>query len=151
MNNVKEKIENAVLTTAVKATISACDAADKVAESKTFTKVVNFSAKVMSHKACRVMLAIPMAVSMLTLQVCAAGGSGSDTANSILDEIMKYLSAGVIALGALMAVLGGVQLGQGFKDENADGKVRGFNTLIGGAIIGAVGVIIQNVDISFNA
>lgn len=48
----------------------------------------------------------------------------------------------IIALGSLVAVVGGIQTGVGFKDDNADGKTRGFQTLIGGAIIAAVGAII---------
>ena len=34
--------------------------------------------------------------------------------------------------------------GVGFKDDNADGKTRGFQTLIGGAIIAAVGALVPS-------
>ena len=57
---------------------------------------------------------------------------------------MGVLGPGIIALGSLVAVVGGIQTGVGFKDDNADGKTRGFQTLIGGAIIGAVGALIPS-------
>ena len=70
-----------------------------------------------------------------------AAGDGAD-AQGMIDAIMGVLGPGVIALGSLVAVVGGIQTGVGFKDDNADGKTRGFQTLIGGAIIAAVGAII---------
>ena len=70
-----------------------------------------------------------------------ASAEGAD-AQGMIDAIMGVLGPGVIALGSLVAVVGGIQTGVGFKDDNADGKTRGFQTLIGGAIIAAVGAII---------
>ena len=55
---------------------------------------------------------------------------------------MAVLGPGIIGLGSLVAVVGGIQTGVGFKDDNADGKTRGFQTLIGGAIIAAVGALV---------
>ena len=85
-------------------------------------------------------LVIPAAVSACAMNVYAAG-DGAD-AQGMIDAIMGVLGPGVIALGSLVAVVGGIQTGVGFKDDNADGKTRGFQTLIGGAIIAAVGAII---------
>ena len=62
----------------------------------------------------------------------------------MIDAIMGILGPGVIGLGSLVAVVGGIQTGVGFKDDNADGKTRGFQTLIGGAIIAAVGAIVPS-------
>lgn len=85
-------------------------------------------------------LVIPAAVSACAMNVYAAG-DGAD-AQGMIDAIMGVLGPGVIALGSLVAVVGGIQTGVGFKDDNADGKTRGFQNLIGGAIIAAVGAII---------
>lgn len=96
----------------------------------------------MNTKLGRAALVLPAAVSMCTLNVYAAG-DGAD-AQGMIDAIMDILGPGVIGLGSLVAVVGGIQTGVGFKDDNADGKTRGFQTLIGGAIIAAVGAIVPS-------
>ena len=84
------------------------------------------------------MLVVPMAVSACTLTVHAEDA----TAQGMIDGIMAVLGPGIIGLGSVVAVVGGIQTGVGFKDDNADGKTRGFQTLIGGAIIAAVGALV---------
>ena len=94
----------------------------------------------MTTKAGKVMLAVPIAVS-----VCSVVASAEEvSAQGMLDAIMGILGPGVIGLGSLVAVVGGIQTGVGFKDDNPDGKTRGFQTLIGGAIIAAVGAIVPS-------
>lgn len=88
----------------------------------------------------KAMLVVPMAVSACTLTVHAEDA----TAQGMIDGIMAVLGPGVIGLGSLVAVVGGIQTGVGFKDDNADGKTRGFQTLIGGAIIAAVGALVPS-------
>lgn len=100
----------------------------------------NAAGRAMNTRLGKVALVIPAAVSACAMNVYAAG-DGAD-AQGMIDAIMGVLGPGVIALGSLVAVVGGIQTGVGFKDDNADGKTRGFQTLIGGAIIAAVGAII---------
>ncbi len=100
----------------------------------------NATGRAMNTKLGRAALIAPMAVSACTLTVHAEGAD----AQGMIDAIMGVLGPGVIALGSLVAVVGGIQTGVGFKDDNADGKTRGFQTLIGGAIIAAVGAIIPS-------
>lgn len=83
-------------------------------------------------------LIVPAAISMMSVRVSAA----EVDAQGMIDGIMGVLGPGVIALGSLVAVVGGIQTGVAFKDDNPDGKTRGFMTLIGGAIIAAVGALV---------
>ena len=117
---------------------------DKITDmgAKAMVAVTNAAGKAMNTKLGRAALVVPAAVSMCTLNVHAAG-DGAD-AQGMIDAIMGILGPGVIGLGSLVAVVGGIQTGVGFKDDNADGKTRGFQTLIGGAIIAAVGSIIPS-------
>ena len=105
---------------------------------KAMLAAVNARGKAMNTRLGRAALVVPMAVSACTITASAEGAD----AQGMIDAIMGVLGPGVIALGSLVAVVGGIQTGVGFKDDNADGKTRGFQTLIGGAIIAAVGAII---------
>ena len=98
----------------------------------------NFTGCMMNTKIGRAALAVPLAVTLATPTVSAE----EVDAQGMIDGIMGVLGPGIIALGSLVAVVGGIQTGVGFKDDNPDGKARGFQTLIGGAIIGAVGALI---------
>lgn len=98
----------------------------------------NATGRAMNTRLGKATLVVPMAVSACTITASAEGAD----AQGMIDAIMGVLGPGVIALGSLVAVVGGIQTGVGFKDDNADGKTRGFQTLIGGAIIAAVGAII---------
>ena len=71
-----------------------------------------------------------------------ADAFAASATTGVIDGIMGVLGPGVIALGSLVAVVGGIQTGVAFKDDNPDGKTRGFMTLIGGAIIAAVGALV---------
>lgn len=100
----------------------------------------NATGRLMTTRAGKAMLAVPMAMAACTLTVHAEDA----TAQGMIDGIMAVLGPGVIGLGSLVAVVGGIQTGVGFKDDNADGKTRGFQTLIGGAIIAAVGALVPS-------
>lgn len=111
---------------------------------KALVAATNFTGKAMNTRIGRFALVVPMAMSACALTVHA-----DTNAQAMIDEIMKVLKPGVIGLGSLVAVVGGIQTGVGFKDDNADGKTRGFQTLIGGAIIAAVGGIIpESISVS---
>lgn len=105
---------------------------------KAMVDATNAAGRAMNTKLGRAALVVPMAVSACTINASAEGAD----AQGMIDAIMGILGPGVIGLGSLVAVVGGIQTGVGFKDDNADGKTRGFQTLIGGAIIAAVGAII---------
>ena len=113
-------------------------------------KATNGLGKLMTTKHGKYALAVPAALATVGVGVVAFadGEGGGSGAQEILDGIMGILGPGVIAMGTLVGVVGGIQLGVSFQNENPDGKTRGFQTLIGGAIIAAVGAIVQGVNIS---
>lgn len=116
---------------------------DTVAElgARAMVTAVNTTGKLMTTRAGKAMLVVPAAISACTVTAYAADDA---TAQGMIDGIMGILGPGVIGLGTLVAIVGGIQTGVGFKDENADGKTRGFQTLIGGAIIAAVGALVPS-------
>lgn len=101
---------------------------------------VNTTGKLMTTRAGKAMLVVPAAISACTITASAEDA----TAQGMIDGIMGILGPGIIGLGTLVAIVGGIQTGVGFKDDNADGKTRGFQTLIGGAIIAAVGALVPD-------
>lgn len=104
--------------------------------------------QIMSTKWGRYAVAIPAALSGMTITAFAEDGA-TGTANEIFDKIMGALGPGVIALGTLVAVVGGIQVGKGFTREDADAKATGVMTMVGGIIIGAVGGIVSTITINF--
>lgn len=98
----------------------------------------DLTGRAMNTKWGKAALIVPAAISMMSVRVSAA----EVDAQGMIDGIMGVLGPGVIALGSLVAVVGGIQTGVAFKDDNPDGKTRGFMTLIGGAIIAAVGALV---------
>lgn len=109
-------------------------------EARAMLTAVNAAGKLMNTRAGKAMLVVPAAISACTVTASAADA----TAQGMIDGIMGILGPGIIGLGTLVAVVGGIQTGVGFKDDNADGKTRGFQTLIGGAIIAAVGALVPS-------
>lgn len=126
--NIKEKVENARY-------------AVDYAGAKMMLAATNAAGRAMTTKAGKAALIVPIAVYDCTMTAQAAGETD---AQGMIDGIMGVLKPGVIALGSLVAVIGGIQTGVAFKDDNPDGKTRGFMTLIGGAIIAAVGGLVPD-------
>ena len=121
--------------------VTAKNRADEIG-ARAMLGATNAVGRFMNTKVGRAALVAPMAVSAMTMRAYAADGDVS--AQGMIDGIMEVLGPGVIGLGSLVAVVGGIQTGVGFKDDNADGKTRGFQTLIGGAIIAAVGALVPS-------
>lgn len=111
---------------------------------RTMLATVNTAGNFMKTRLGKAVFAVPAAISACTVTASAAGEGGDATAQGMIDGIMGILGPGVIGLGTLVAIVGGIQTGVGFKDDNADGKTRGFQTLIGGAIIAAVGALVPD-------
>ncbi len=119
------------------------------AGAKALVAATNFTGKAMNTRIGKAALVVPMIMSACAV-TAHASSSGDVSAQSMIDTILGVLGPGVIALGSLVAIVGGIQTGIGFKDDNADGKTRGFQTLIGGAIIAAVGGIVPTTLGNFN-
>ncbi len=107
-------------------------------------KATNELGKLMSTRHGKYALAVPAALATVGMGAIAFAeeGGGSGDAQGMIDGILAILKPGVIAMGSLVGVVGGIQLGVSFQNENPDGKTRGFQTLIGGAIIAGVGMLV---------
>ena len=114
------------------------------AGAKAMLAATNKAEKLNSKKIGKMLLILPLAISMLTISVCAAGGSGSAAdADSFITQVVDLLKIWIPRLGGMIVVVGGIQFGIGFKDDDTTGKTRGMQTMIGGAIVAAIGGIVQ--------
>lgn len=73
---------------------------------------------------------------MIAGQVFATADA-EDMWNKIADLIKTW----VTRLGGVVMFVGGVMFGLGWKNDDADGKTRGVNTIIAGAIVVAVAAL----------
>lgn len=121
--NTIEKFEESVITTGAKAAV----------------KATNFVGKLMTKRTGKLLVTIPVVVSLLTMSVFADGSDAEGT----IDTIIGLLTTWIPRLGGLLVVVGGIQLGIGFKDDDATGKTRGMQCMIGGAIVAAIGAAVS--------
>lgn len=115
---------------------------DKITEAsaRAMLHATNAAGKVLTKKWGKYLLVLPVVISLCTLTVCAASGTDPD---SFIDEIVNLLKEWIPRLGGMVVVVGGIQLGLGFKDDNQDGKTRGMQCMIGGAIVAAIGKLVS--------
>jgi hypothetical protein len=109
--------------------------------------------KLSMRKYGRILLTVMFALSvfaMLAIAVAAeeesgggGGGGGAADADGFINTIIELLKTWIPRLGGMIIVVGGIQLGIGFKDDNADGKTRGMQCMIGGAIVAAIGTAVS--------
>lgn len=121
--NTAEKITDTVTTAGAKAMV----------------KATNAMGKLMTKRYGKMLVMLPLAISMLAVTVFAAESSASADAEGTIDQIIELLKVWIPRLGGLLVVVGGIQLGIGFKDDDATGKTRGMQCMIGGAIVAAIG------------
>ena len=82
-----------------------------------------------------------------TLAICAAmtimmvgQAYAEPDAESLWSDIANLIKKWVTRLGGTVMLVGGIMFGLGWKNDDADGKTRGINTIIAGAIVCAVAV-----------
>lgn len=104
-------------------------------------KATNALGKLMTKRAGKLLVTLPLVLSICTITACAADGDGNaeGTIQTIIDLLQKWIPR----LGGLLVVVGGIQLGIGFKDDDATGKTRGMQCMIGGAIVAAIGAAVS--------
>lgn len=117
-----EKIENAAITMSAKAAV----------------KATTTLGKLMSRKTGKLLVTLPLAVSMMTITVFAE----DTTAEGTIKAIVTLLQTWIPRLGAMLVAVGGIQFAMGFKDDDQTGKTRGMQCMVGGAIVAAVGKVI---------
>lgn len=106
---------------------------------KALIKAENAIGKLMTRRVGKLLVTVPLAVSALTMTVAAEGGDAEGTIQTIIDLLTTWIPR----LGGLLVVVGGIQLGIGFKDDDATGKTRGMQCMIGGAIVAAIGAAVS--------
>lgn len=79
-----------------------------------------------------------LVVIMVVGQVYADEAADGGTADTLWTQIADLMKTWVTRLGAVVMFVGGVMFGLGWKNDDADGKTRGINTIIAGAIVVAV-------------
>lgn len=126
---IKEKIETTAVEVGATAMVKVTNAVNKLSAKKRMKKVLT------------VLPIMLIALSLVTVPAFAEG-SGTD-ADSFINEIVGLLQTWIPRLGGMIVVVGGIQLGIGFKDDNADGKTRGMQCMIGGAIVAAIGALVK--------
>lgn len=107
---------------------------------KTMLKATNFMGKMLSKRWGKMLLLLPLAVSMLTVTVSATSGTDAD---GFIDTVIQLLQTWIPRLGGMVVVVGGIQFGLGFKDDSPDQKTRGMQCMIGGAIVAAIGTLVS--------
>ena len=125
MNRI-EKLEDAATTAGAKAMV----------------KATNCVGKVMTKRAGKILVTLPLALSLMAVTVFADGGTNGG-AEGTINTIIGLLKTWIPRLGALLVVVGGIQLGIGFKDDDQTGKTRGMQCMIGGAIVAAIGASVS--------
>ncbi len=104
-------------------------------------KATNVLGKLMTKKTGKVLVTLPLALSMCTVTAFAAGDDGG--AEETINKIIELLKLWIPRLGGLLVIVGGIQLAIGFKDDDATGKTRGMQCMIGGAIVAAIGKMVS--------
>lgn len=55
------------------------------------------------------------------------------------DGFITFICGWLVKIGAVVAMIGGVQMAIGFKQDDPDAKVRGLQTLAAGFMVAAIG------------
>jgi hypothetical protein len=72
----------------------------------------------------------------------ALGGVAFATGDALWDTIAGLIGTWVARLGGVVIFVGGVMFGLGWKNDDAEGKSRGVNTIIAGAIVTAMSLLV---------
>lgn len=76
-----------------------------------------------------------VAVSALVLMTVASPAFASDAGLDKLDNLIDVIAKWLGRIGLIVAFFGGVQTALGFKNDDADGKIRGLRTLAAGFLV----------------
>lgn|GEM_PF-1152617 len=66
------------------------------------------------------------------------GGGGDGAADAMWGAIQELIGTWVTRLGGVVMFVGGVMFGLGWKNDDAEQKSRGMQTIIAGAIVAAI-------------
>lgn len=66
------------------------------------------------------------------------GGTGADKAETLWKTLSELIGKWVLRLGGVVVFVGGVMFALGWKNDDAEQKTRGIQTIIAGAIVMAL-------------
>lgn len=127
VTEIKNKIDDKIVDTGARMWVSATNAMGKLA-----TKKIG-----------KMLMVMPLVLACFSAIAVFADTGAGGTAEGMINEIIALLKTWIPRLGGLVVVVGGIQLGLGFKDDNADQKTRGMQCMIGGAIVSAIGLMVE--------
>lgn len=81
-------------------------------------------------------IAMTAATILTPLSVYAAPSSAEAKWNAVIDFLVPWISR----LGGVVILIGAIDFGLAFKNDDAEAKTRGLKTIIAGAIVAAVGL-----------
>lgn len=67
-------------------------------------------------------------------------GGGSDAALGKWNDIIGFLTPWISRIGGLVILIGAIEFGLAFKNDDAEAKVKGIRTIVAGCIVFAVGL-----------
>lgn len=106
---------------------------------KVLIKVEDAVGMLMTKRVGKLLVTVPLVIAMLTITASAnVNGSVEGTINTIIELMKTWISR----LGCLLVVIGGIQFGIGFNDDNATLKTRAMQYIIVGIIVTAIGAVI---------
>ncbi|GHU56649.1 hypothetical protein FACS1894132_14260 [Clostridia bacterium] len=80
---------------------------------------------------------------MTTMMTVVASATGGANNTNTWSTITGFLTTWIPRIGGAVIVFGLIQLGISFQQDNAEGKTRAIQVIIGGAIVAAVATMIN--------
>ena len=78
------------------------------------------------------------AIAAMMLFCLSMGGIASASVDALWNTVANLIETWVTRLGGVVLFVGGIMFGLGWKNDDADGKTRGIQTMIAGGIVIAV-------------
>ena len=75
-----------------------------------------------------------------TTAYAGSTGTGSTTAEGKWEAVIGFIIPWITRLGGVVILIGAIEFGLAFKNDDAEGKTKGMRTIIAGCIVTAVGL-----------
>lgn len=82
-----------------------------------------------------------IAIATMMLLCMSMGGIASASVDALWQTVANLIETWVTRLGGVVMFVGGIMFGLGWKNDDADGKTRGIQTIIAGGIVVAVAAL----------
>lgn len=76
---------------------------------------------------------------MMSGNTALAGDDAPDPALTKWNAVIGFVTPWIQRMGGVVVLIGAVEFGLGFKNDDPEGKVKGMRTVIAGVIVIAVG------------